>query len=111
MLSRHVSFMFIALSLYAYNRLIEPRRKLFHVPDYFFDHSLAVRFSNMFCCFSQESSFLKDALMLPWTLSTSQQPQQQMNRGFDVGIPEVRETVRPPPIVVSHKKCKQFHQK
>ena len=35
-----------------------------------------------------------DALRLPWTLSTSQQPQQQMNRGFDIGIPEVRETVK-----------------
>eukprot|EP00112_Aurelia_sp_Birch-Aquarium-sp1_P017854 Seg418.12 transcript_id=Seg418.12/GoldUCD/mRNA.D3Y31 product="Carnitine O-palmitoyltransferase 1 liver isoform" protein_id=Seg418.12/GoldUCD/D3Y31 len=42
-----------------------------------------------------ESPFLMDALMLPWTLSTSQQPQQQMNRGFDIGIPEVRETISP----------------
>jgi len=42
-----------------------------------------------------ESPFLQDALMLPWTLSTSQQPQQQMNRGFDIGIPEVRETISP----------------
>jgi len=30
---------------------------------------------------------------MPWTLSTSQQPQQQMDRGFDVSLPEVRETV------------------
>ena len=26
----------------------------------------------------QENDFLKDALMIPWTLSTSQQPQQQI---------------------------------
>eukprot|EP00795_Rhopilema_esculentum_P003730 gene3730-15005_t len=42
-----------------------------------------------------DSAFLQDALTLPWTLSTSQQPQQQMNRGFDIGIPEVRETISP----------------
>eukprot|EP00794_Sanderia_malayensis_P019509 gene19509-21438_t len=42
-----------------------------------------------------DSAFLHDALTLPWTLSTSQQPQQQMNRGFDIGIPEVRETISP----------------
>ena len=30
---------------------------------------------------------------MPWTLSTSQQPQSQMNRGFDCNIPEARDTV------------------
>lgn len=30
---------------------------------------------------------------MPWTLSTSQQPQQQMDRGLDISIPEVLETV------------------
>ncbi|XP_002154641.1 carnitine O-palmitoyltransferase 1, liver isoform [Hydra vulgaris] len=42
-----------------------------------------------------ESSFLKSALQLPWTLSTSQQPQQQMNKGIDMSIPETRENQSP----------------
>jgi len=42
-----------------------------------------------------ESEFLKSALSMPWTLSTSQQPQQQMDRGFDISIPEVLETLSP----------------
>ncbi|XP_057315865.1 carnitine O-palmitoyltransferase 1, liver isoform-like [Hydractinia symbiolongicarpus] len=42
-----------------------------------------------------ESPFLKGALTLPWTLSTSQQPQQQMDRGFDLNIPEVQDTLSP----------------
>lgn len=42
-----------------------------------------------------ESQFLKGALTLPWTLSTSQQPQQQMDRGFDINIPEVQNMLSP----------------
>lgn len=43
--------------------------------------------------FYQDSSFLKSALTMPWTLSTSQQPQQQMDRGFNAALPEVKDTV------------------
>lgn len=46
-------------------------------------------------CVIQDSPFLKSALTMPWTLSTSQQPQQQMDRGLDISIPEVLETVCP----------------
>lgn len=42
-----------------------------------------------------DSPFLKSALTMPWTLSTSQQPQSQMDRGFDISIPEVLETLSP----------------
>jgi len=42
-----------------------------------------------------DSPFLKSALTMPWTLSTSQQPQQQMDRGLDISIPEVLETLSP----------------
>jgi len=42
-----------------------------------------------------DSPFLKSALTMPWTLSTSQQPQQQMDRGFDPGLPEVKDTLSP----------------
>ena len=43
--------------------------------------------------FYQDSSVLKSALTRPWTLSTSQQPQQQMDRGFNAALPEVKDTV------------------
>ena len=43
--------------------------------------------------FYQDSAFLKSALTMPWTLSTSQQPQQQMDRGFNPALPEVKDTV------------------
>lgn len=43
----------------------------------------------------QESEFLKSALTLPWTLSTSQQPQQQMaGTHFSVTEPELTHLVR-----------------
>ena len=58
------------------------------------------------CIASQDSAFLQDALTIPWTLSTSQQPQQQTNRGFDIGIPEVRETVSKFKLLICwHGKC------
>jgi len=42
----------------------------------------------------QESEFLKSALSLPWTLSTSQQPQQQMaGQHFSVTEPELTHMV------------------
>jgi len=42
-----------------------------------------------------DNKFLKKALTMPWTLSTSQQPQSQMNRGFDCNIPEASDTLSP----------------
>lgn len=43
-----------------------------------------------------ESEFLKSALSLPWTLSTSQQPQQQMSsQYFSVTEPELRHQISP----------------
>jgi len=42
-----------------------------------------------------DSLFLKGALKMPWMLSTSQQPQQQMARGFNPAVPEVKDTLSP----------------
>lgn len=44
----------------------------------------------------QESDFLKDALMMPWTLSTSQQPQQQIAESPDCNLPMYKDKVRLP---------------
>ena len=41
----------------------------------------------------QESEFLKNALMVPWTLSTSQQPQQQIENSPDCNNPEFKHKV------------------
>ena len=41
----------------------------------------------------QESEFLKNALMVPWTLSTSQQPQQQIQTSPDCNNPELKNKV------------------
>ena len=52
--------------------------------------------SNSYLLFEslQESDFLKKALSLPWTLSTSQQPQQQMQgQHFSVAEPELMHLV------------------
>lgn len=43
----------------------------------------------------QESEFLKSALMMPWTLSTSQQPQQQIAEAPNCSLPEYRDKVSP----------------
>lgn len=45
--------------------------------------------------FGYESEFLKDSLMMPWTLSTSQQPQQQIAASPDCSKPEFRDKVCP----------------
>lgn len=42
-----------------------------------------------------ESDFLKSALMMPWTLSTSQQPQQQIADAPDCSRPEYKDKVSP----------------
>jgi len=41
----------------------------------------------------QESEFLKNALMVPWTLSTSQQPQQQIQTSPDCTNPDLKNKV------------------
>lgn len=41
----------------------------------------------------QESEFLKDSLMMPWTLSTSQQPQQQIASSPDCNAPAFQDKV------------------
>ena len=41
----------------------------------------------------QENEFLKTALMMPWTLSTSQQPQQQIADTPDCSLPEYQDKV------------------
>ena len=51
--------------------------------------------SAIFVLLFKESEFLKSALSLPWTLSTSQQPQQQMSgQHFSVNEPELAHLVR-----------------
>ncbi|ELU04678.1 hypothetical protein CAPTEDRAFT_111807 [Capitella teleta] len=42
-----------------------------------------------------DSEFLKDSLMMPWTLSTSQQPQQQMRSTPDCNAPAFMDKVCP----------------
>lgn len=42
-----------------------------------------------------ESPFLKKALTMPWTLSTSQTPQTQMSFGFDTNLPEAADILSP----------------
>lgn len=51
--------------------------------------------STIFVLLFKESEFLKSALSLPWTLSTSQQPQQQISgQHFSVNEPELAHLVR-----------------
>jgi len=45
------------------------------------------------CNSMQESEFLKNALMVPWTLSTSQQPQQQIQTSLDCNNPDLKDKV------------------
>lgn len=45
--------------------------------------------------FGYESNFLRDALMMPWTLSTSQQPQQQIQTSPDCNHPSFRNKLCP----------------
>ncbi|XP_060076491.1 carnitine O-palmitoyltransferase 1, liver isoform-like [Ylistrum balloti] len=42
-----------------------------------------------------ECDFLKNALTLPWTLSTSQQPQQQIARSPDCNLPQYKDMLCP----------------
>lgn len=42
----------------------------------------------------QESEFLKSALIMPWTLSTSQQPQQQIAESPDCHDYRFKDLVR-----------------
>ena len=48
-----------------------------------------------FVNFFQESEFLKNALMIPWTLSTSQQPQQQIESSPNCSNPKYQDKVSP----------------
>lgn len=45
--------------------------------------------------FGYENNFLKNALMMPWTLSTSQQPQQQIQTSPDCNNPAFRDKLCP----------------
>lgn len=44
-------------------------------------------------CYWQDCEFLKEALTIPWTLSTSQQPQQQIATSPDCNLPQYRHAV------------------
>ena len=49
--------------------------------------------TSLFHCCLKENDFLKDALMIPWTLSTSQQPQQQIPDVPDCNDPKFNDMV------------------
>ena len=74
---------------------------------WFFLYAICSNYRSHICgvcpLFLQNSDFLQNALTTPWTLSTSQTPQQQIATSPDCSLPQYKDKVR-------HKRCKISEQ-